>query len=96
MSGHPRFKFRLYIAADTQNSIRAAANLNAFCRKHLMDRHEIEIVDVLRDPQRAMADAIFMTPTLVKLVPVPVQRLIGTLSEPQLLLDTLGLEPAPA
>ena len=96
MSRHPKFKFRLYIAADTQNSVRATANLNAFCREHLVDRHEIEIVDVLREPKRAMADAIFMTPTLVKLLPVPIRRLIGTLSQPQLLLETFGLEAAPA
>jgi circadian clock protein KaiB len=95
MKRPPKFKFRLYVAAATQNSVRATANLNAFCRQHLVDRHEIEVVDVLREPKRAMADAIFMTPTLVKLNPVPVRRLIGTLSEPQLLLETLGLEATP-
>jgi len=96
MIRHPKFKFRLYIAADTQNSVRATANLNAFCREHLVDRHEIEVVDVLRDPKRAMADAIFMTPTLVKLLPLPVRRLIGTLSQPQLVLETFGVEASPA
>jgi circadian clock protein KaiB len=96
MSRPPRFKFRLYVAADTQNSVRATANLNAFCRDHLLNRHEIEVVDVLREPKRAMADAIFMTPTLVKLFPVPIRSLIGTLSQPQLLLETFGLEAAPA
>jgi circadian clock protein KaiB len=91
-----KFKFRLYIAADTQNSVRAAANLNTFCREYLSDRHEIEVVDVLREPKRAMADGIFMTPTLVKLVPVPIRRMIGTLSQTQLMLETLGLEVPPA
>jgi circadian clock protein KaiB len=96
MSRHSRFKFRLYIAADTQNSVRATANLNAFCQEHLLDRHEIEVVDVLREPKRAMADGIFMTPTLIKLVPVPVRRMVGTLSQTQLILETLGLEAPPA
>ena len=91
-----KFKFRLYIAADTQNSVRATANLNAFCQEYLENRHEIEIVDVLREPKRAMADAIFMTPTLVKLVPVPVRRMIGTLNQTHLILETLGLEISPA
>ena len=66
-----KFKFRLYIAADTQNSVRATANLNAFCQEYLENRHEIEIVDVLREPKRAMTDGIFMTPTLIKLLPHP-------------------------
>jgi circadian clock protein KaiB len=87
----PRFKFRLYVAGSTQNSTRASANLTAFCATHLPHRHEIEIVDVLQQPKRAMADSVFMTPTLIKLAPSPDRRLVGTLSETQLLLETLGL-----
>ena len=92
MSRDPRFKFRLYVAGETQNSARANANLTAFCAEHLPHRHEIEVVDVLQEPRRAMADSVFMTPTLIKLAPKPNRRLIGTLSQPQLLLETLGLE----
>jgi circadian clock protein KaiB len=92
MIRQPRFKFRLYVAGTTQNSTRASANLTAFCNAHLPERHEIEIVDVLQQPRRAMADSIFMTPTLIKLAPTPDRRMVGTLSQPQLLLETLGLE----
>jgi circadian clock protein KaiB len=92
MIRQPRFKFRLYVAGTTQNSTRASANLTAFCNAHLPERHEIEIVDVLQQPKRAMADSIFMTPTLIKLAPTPDRRMVGTLSQPQLLLETLGLE----
>jgi circadian clock protein KaiB len=88
----PRFRFRLYVAGTTQNSTRASANLTAFCTAHLPERHEIEVVDVLCNPKLAMADRVFMTPTLIKLAPAPGRRMIGTLSQPQLLLETLGLE----
>jgi len=50
------------------------------------------LVDVLREPKRAFADAIFMTPTLVKLAPSPVQRIVGTLSESGRIMDLLGLK----
>jgi circadian clock protein KaiB len=86
------FKFRLYVADRTPNSALATANLTALCRTYLPDRHEIEIVDVLRRPERAMADGIFMTPALVKLAPLPVIRVIGTLSRTQATLQALGLE----
>lgn len=86
------FKFRLYVAGDTPNSTRARTNLSAFCLAYLADRHEIEIVDLLRDPKRALADNILMTPTLIKLAPAPVQRIIGTLSQAQPLLQAFGLE----
>ena len=85
------FKFRLFVAADTHNSAQAVANLNALCEAHLADRYEIEIVDVFREPQRALAEGIRMTPTLIKLTPSPVKRIVGTLGQTQLVLETLGL-----
>lgn len=85
------FRFRLYVAGEAPNSVQAIANLAALCRVHLPDRHEIEIVDVFREPKRALAESIFMTPTLVVLMPLPVRRIVGTLSRTQTVLLTLGL-----
>jgi circadian clock protein KaiB len=84
-------KFRLYVAADTVNSVRAVANLNAICLAHLPGRYEIEIVDVFREPSRALQEDIRMTPTLLKLSPLPSRRIVGTLDQTQRVLDTLGL-----
>jgi circadian clock protein KaiB len=85
------FKFCLYVAGDAPNSTTAIANLTALCREHLADRHDIEVVNVFREPKRALADCIFMTPTLVKLAPSPTQRIVGTLSQTQPVLQALGL-----
>jgi circadian clock protein KaiB len=87
-----QFKFRLYVAGDAHNSTRALANLNAFCRAHLEHRHQIEVVNVFREPDRALADGIYMTPTLVKVAPAPGQRIVGTLSQKEPLLCALGLD----
>ena len=92
MSRRALFKFRLYIAGDAHNSVQAVANLTVLCRTHLLDRHDIEIVDVFREPKRALADGIFMTPTLIKLAPSPNRRIVGTLSQTQPVLQALGLE----
>jgi len=89
---HGVFKFRLYVAGGALNSAQAVANLRTICRAHLPGRHQIEIVDVFREPKRALADGIFMTPTLVRLAPLPAQRIVGTLSQTQLVLRALGLE----
>jgi circadian clock protein KaiB len=96
MSRRAMFKFRLYVAGDAQNSTQAVANLNTLCRTHLPDRHAIEVVNVFREPKRALADGIFMTPTLVKLAPSPGQRIVGTLSQTQPVLQALGLEACAA
>ncbi|MEO7744303.1 MAG: circadian clock KaiB family protein, partial [Usitatibacter sp.] len=66
----------------------------ALCRARLAHRHEIEVVDVFRDPKRALADGVFMTPTLVKVAPGRTLRIVGTLSNLQPVVEALGL-PAP-
>ena len=91
MSARTHFKFRLYVAGDAPNSLEAIANLRVICRAHAPDRHEVEIVDVLREPKRALVDGIFMTPMLVKLTPAPVRRIAGTLSKSQPVLETCGM-----
>ncbi len=85
------FKFRLYVAGETQNSSQAVSNLNALCLTYLPDRHEIELVDVLRNPKRALKDQIFMTPTLVKFSPLPAGKIIGTLNQTKPVLQALGI-----
>lgn len=92
MSRRVIFKFRLYVAGDAPNSAQAVANLTALCLKHLLNRHEIDVVDVFREPKRALEDGIYMTPTLVKLAPSPALRIVGTLSEKQTVLQALGVE----
>ena len=68
-------------------------DLTALCRAYLKDRHSIEVVNVFREPKRALADGILMTPTLVKLAPAPAPRkIVGTLSQTQPVLQALGLE----
>jgi circadian clock protein KaiB len=88
----PSFRFRLYVAGETHNSTLAIANLTALCQAHVPNRHDIEIVNVFRDPKRALADGVFLTPTLLKLKPSPTERIVGTLSHTPPILHALGLE----
>jgi circadian clock protein KaiB len=94
MSDGEAYQLLLYVAGDAPNSARARANLNDFCRRVLQDRHALEVIDVLQDPQRALADGVYLTPMLVKLAPSPARRIVGNLSDLQRLLDALGLAGA--
>jgi circadian clock protein KaiB len=67
------------------------ANLEAMCREFLPDGCKLEIIDILREPQRGLGDNIMVTPTLIKLAPQPVRRIFGDLSNRGRLLDALGL-----
>ena len=50
------YVFRLYLAGGAPNSVRAFANLYAICQKHFPESHRIEVIDVLKEPKRALAD----------------------------------------
>ncbi|HVB31159.1 MAG TPA: circadian clock KaiB family protein [Gemmatimonadaceae bacterium] len=86
----PRLRLRLYVAGNAPNSLHAIANLTALCDQHFPSAHHIEIVDLLTHPQRALADGIIVTPTLVKLSPAPVQHVVGSLSDATHVLRALG------
>jgi circadian clock protein KaiB len=77
----PGLRLRLYVAGGAPNSVRAIANARAICEEHFATSHELEIVDLLEHPNRAQADGIVVTPTLLKLSPLPVQRVVGSLSD---------------
>lgn len=95
MSRPSMYRFRLYVASDSLNSTQAVSNLNALCKARLAGQHEIEVVDVFKEPARAVAEGIRMTPTLLKLTPAPARRIIGTLVDLDRVLNTLGLDADP-
>ena len=86
--GDGRLKLRLYIAGSAPNSLRALANARAICDEHFKANHDLEIVDLLKNPERAAADGIIVTPTLLKLSK-PSGRLIGSLSDTAEVLQVL-------
>ncbi len=90
-SAESRYKFILYVAGTSPNSAEAEANLRALCAQHLGEGHEVEIVDVLKTPERALADKVLVTPMLVKVSPPPVARVAGRLHPWQALSVILGL-----
>lgn len=94
MSNQTKYKFRLYVAGNSPNSTQAKANLITLCQTHLADRYETEVVDVQKEPMRALNDSIFITPTLVIILPTPVRKIIGSLSEMQPVLNILWDTPS--
>jgi len=73
-------RLRLYVAGNAPNSRRAVANARTICEEHFAAGYELEIVDLLEQPRRALADGIIVTPTLLRLAPLPVSRVLGDLS----------------
>lgn len=89
------YKLQLFVAGDTPNSAQALANIRALCQVHLLDCHELEVIDVFREPDRAVAGGIFVTPTLVKLTPGGLLKIVGTLGDTAAVLAALNLPQPP-
>ena len=86
------FQLRLYVAGQSPNSLRALANLKAICQEHLGGRVNIEVVDVLSEPHRALGDHVLVTPLLVKVAPAPKAEILGNLSDTDSVLRVLGIK----
>ncbi len=88
------YKLRLYVAGQTQKSMEAFENLKRIAEEHLKGRYQIEIIDLLKNPQLAIGDQIVATPTLVRKLPPPMRKIIGDLSNTERVLVGLDIQPA--
>ncbi len=85
------YVFRLY-SSDKHAKMQVLVNdFQAVLEKHFPGGYHVELIDVLSDPDQATEDRVFVTPTLVKAHPEPVQRIIGNLSKPDEVLAILGI-----
>lgn len=84
------YLLKLYVTGQTKNSVRALQNLERICREELNGVYEIKVVDILKEPQLAEDDKILATPTLIKVLPPPLGRIIGDLGNTEKVL--LGLD----
>ena len=89
-----QWQLRLYIAGQTAKSIAAVNNLKKLCEQYLAGKFEIEVVDLLENPQLARGDQIVAIPTLVRRLPPPMRKIIGDLSNTERALVGLQLRPA--
>lgn len=89
----PSYRLRLFVAGSTVRSRRAIENLRVLCRDHLAGRVDLEVVDIYQQPELAERHQVIAAPTLLKLLPLPVRRIIGDLSETERVLHGLDLLP---
>lgn len=90
-SGH--YKLRLFITGSTPRSTRAIANMRKICEENLSGRYDLEVVDVYANPEATKELQVIATPTLIKILPEPLRRIIGDLSDHEKVLAGLDLKP---
>jgi circadian clock protein KaiB len=85
------YVLKLYVAGNTPNSVRALRTLNNILEQEFQGVYALKVIDVLKNPQLAEEDKILATPTLSKVLPPPVRKIIGDLSDRERVLIGLDL-----
>ncbi|MEI6029573.1 MAG: circadian clock protein KaiB [Synechococcaceae cyanobacterium ELA739] len=91
MTYRKTYILKLYVAGNTPNSMRALKTLRNILETEFRGVYALKVIDVLKNPQLAEEDKILATPTLAKILPPPVRRIIGDLSDRERVLIGLDL-----
>jgi circadian clock protein KaiB len=89
------WELRLYVAGQSEKSVRAFENLKRLCEDYLAGRYTIEVIDLVKTPHLAVGDQIVAVPTLVRRLPEPIRKVVGDLSNTEKALVGLQLRPRP-
>lgn len=90
------YSMKLYVTGATPRSTRAISNLRRLCEEYLQGKYELEVIDVYQKPELAREGCIIAAPTLVKMMPHPLRKFIGDMSNTHNLLAGLDIVPRPS
>ena len=85
-----KYVLKLYVTGVTPRSHAALKNLKKILNEDYKGVYSLKVIDVMKHPKLAEDDKILATPTLIKILPPPVARIIGDLSNKENIL--LGLD----
>ena len=83
-------KIRLYVIGKTPRSAKAIEDLKTILEDKFKDQYSLEVVDIFENPGLAEEDKILATPTVIKILPAPIRKIVGDLSDREKVL--LGLD----
>ena len=90
-SNNRKYVLRLYVAGMTRRSKQAIENITRICEQELKGRYDLEIIDIYQQPSLAAGEQIIAAPTLIKELPLPLRKFIGSLVDREKILVGLDL-----
>ncbi len=95
-AGNQKYVLRLYVAGMTPRSQEAIRTVTAICEENLEGRYDLEVIDLYQQPVLAKGEQIIAAPTLIKKLPVPLRKFIGSMADKERILVGLDLRPKEA
>lgn len=87
-----QWHLRLYVAGQTMKTLAAVDNITTLCDRFLGENYQLEVIDLLEEPGLAEQDKILAVPMLVRREPSPVRKIIGDLSNVELVSAALDFQ----
>lgn len=88
-----KYLLKLYVAGNSERSIKAIERIHEICETHLKGRYQLEVIDIYQQPELARGEQIIAAPTLIKQLPPPLRRMVGDLSRVDRVLVGLDINP---
>ncbi len=86
------YKLKLYVTGKTPGSDRLIQVMKEMFDSNCGGQYSLEVLDVFEHPETAYNDMVLATPTLIKILPAPVRRIVGDLSNRERVLAGLKVE----
>ena len=83
------YVLRLFVAGHSINTEKILNNLHELLERSLGHPYTLKVIDVLTHPQQAETNQVSATPTLVRVWPQPIRRIVGNLDNVDKLLSIL-------
>jgi len=87
------YVLKLFVTGSTPRSLDAIARVKSICEEEIAGRYTLQVIDVHQEPELAEQDQIIALPTLLKTLPSPLRKILGSFSEREKVLAVLGLPP---
>jgi circadian clock protein KaiB len=80
----------LFVTRESPASATAIVQLRRIVAEYLPANSQVEVIDLMEEPERAEEEQVLAIPTLVRKSPEPIRRVIGDLSDIHRVLTSIG------
>ena len=91
-TGDVKYVLRLYVVGMGPKSVQAVDNIKRICEEYLPGRYQLKVIDIYQNPVFAIDGQIVAAPTLVKELPSPLRKLIGSMADTERVLVGMDLK----
>ncbi|BBA80061.1 hypothetical protein RGRSB_1660 [cyanobacterium endosymbiont of Rhopalodia gibberula] len=87
---HQGYILRLFVAGNSTTTKQTLEIIHRLLEKELEHPYTLKVIDISKHPDQAETHHISATPTLIRVWPKPVRRIIGELEDPSRILQLVS------